>query len=259
MERALNEVRFGGQQIADVFVYKARGGRDLPRPKEQLKRAAIYYLFGRASTVPDYAICDEDMLEFLQSLQQEKCRPPLLFDAFRDHHLLLIGLHFADWLARFFLRVAKPSRLSDPRDVLEIVADGDMNRDHDTVGSSAITRHPWVIPVVACDLVGRPIGYSNLGSSIGRRGLSAPGDNVTSLGTNGKPLTLGGTSAAAPFVTGAVALLCSLLPSTDLAEVKLAVIQASAPHRATVVPPLLNAWMAYQFMKLGGDYERSKG
>ncbi|MGH6855375.1 MAG: toll/interleukin-1 receptor domain-containing protein, partial [Aestuariivirga sp.] len=94
---------------------------------------AIYYLFGRASTVPDYVICDEDMLEFLQSLQQEKFRPSLLFDAFRDNHLLLIGLHLADWLARFFLRAAKPNRLSDPRDVLEIVADRDMNRDHDLV------------------------------------------------------------------------------------------------------------------------------
>lgn len=133
LEKALNEVRFGGQSVADVFVYKAKGGQDLRRPKEQLNRAAIYYLFGRASTVPEYVICDEDMLEFLQSLHQEKFRPPLLFDAFRDNHLLLIGLHFADWLARFFLRAAKPSRLSDPRDVLEIVADGDMNRDHDFV------------------------------------------------------------------------------------------------------------------------------
>src|SRR6266849_4946 len=36
------------------------------------------------------------------------------------------------------------------------------------VGSSAITRHPWVIPVVAYDLRGRPIQQSNLGGSIGR-------------------------------------------------------------------------------------------
>jgi hypothetical protein len=41
---------------------------------------------------------------------------------------------------------------------------------------------------------------SNLGGSIGRRGLGAPGDGVTSLGTGGEPLTLGGTSVAAPFV-----------------------------------------------------------
>jgi len=39
------------------------------------------------------------------------------------------------------------------------------------LGSSAITRHPWVIPVAACDLRGGPVGQTNLGSSVGRRGL----------------------------------------------------------------------------------------
>jgi hypothetical protein len=51
-----------------------------------------------------------------------------------------------------------------------------------TLGSTAITRHLWVIPVVAYDLQGRPMDQSNLGSSIGRRGLGAPGDRITSLG-----------------------------------------------------------------------------
>jgi subtilisin family serine protease len=49
-----------------------------------------------------------------------------------------------------------------------------------TVGSSAITRHPWVIPVVSCDGKGLPTSESNLGDSIGRRGLKAPGQNITS-------------------------------------------------------------------------------
>ncbi len=62
------------------------------------------------------------------------------------------------------------------RGVIAVAASGNQG----TLGSSAITRHPWVIPVVACDLEGRPIRYSNLGSSIGRRGLSAPGDQITS-------------------------------------------------------------------------------
>ena len=35
------------------------------------------------------------------------------------------------------------------------------------VGSSAITRHPWVIPVAACDAQGRPLPETNLGSSSG--------------------------------------------------------------------------------------------
>jgi subtilisin family serine protease len=117
-----------------------------------------------------------------------------------------------------------------------------------TVGSSAITRHPWVIPVAACSVEGRPMNDSNLGSSIGRRGLSAPGENITSLGTNGQPQVSGGTSAAAPFVTGTIALLWSLTATADAARLRLAVTQAGRPPRRSVVPRLLDAWAAYQAM-----------
>lgn len=113
------------------------------------------------------------------------------------------------------------------------------------VGSTQITRHPGVIPVAACDLLGRPLDYSNLGPSIGRRGLTAPGDKITSLGADGNAPTLSGTSAAAPFVTGTIALLWSEFPKASAAQVKLAVSRASAPRR-TIVPPLLDAWSAYQ-------------
>jgi subtilisin family serine protease len=129
--------------------------------------------------------------------------------------------------------------------VIVIVAAGNQG----TLGSTAITRHPWVIPVVAYDLQGKPMGHSNLGSSIGRRGLGAPGDKITSLGVAGKPLTLGGTSTAAPFVTGAIALLWSEFPTATAAKVKYAATQASVPRRTTVVPPLLDAWAAYQTMR----------
>jgi subtilisin family serine protease len=130
------------------------------------------------------------------------------------------------------------------REVLVVAASGNQG----TVGSSAITRHPWVIPVAACDTRGRPTNESNLGGSIGRRGLSAPGDGVTSVGATGQPLTLEGTSVAAPFVTGAIALLWSEFPAASAAQIKLAVTQPAMPRRPVVVPPLLDAWASYQAM-----------
>lgn len=130
------------------------------------------------------------------------------------------------------------------RGVIVVAAAGNQG----TLGSSAITRHQWVLPVMACDLRARPMSESNLGSSIGRRGLSAPGDDITSLGAEGQLLTLGGTSVSAPFVTGTVALLWSEFPSATAAQIKLAVTQAPARRRASVVPQLLDAEAAYQIL-----------
>jgi subtilisin family serine protease len=130
------------------------------------------------------------------------------------------------------------------RGVIVVAAAGNQG----TVGGSAITRHPWVIPAVACDLHGRPVGGSNLGGAIGTRGLRAPGDNIPSLGSSGEPSRLGGTSAAAPFITGAIALLWSLFPAATSTEVKSAVLQGAGPLRRTIVPRLLDAWSAYRVL-----------
>jgi subtilisin family serine protease len=89
------------------------------------------------------------------------------------------------------------------RGVITVAAAGNQGM----VGSSVLTRHPWVVPVAACDLQGRPLGQSNLSGSIGRNGRLAPGEGITSLGAEGEPITSGGTSVAAPFVTAAVAVV----------------------------------------------------
>jgi subtilisin family serine protease len=98
-------------------------------------------------------------------------------------------------------------------------------------------------------LRGRPLGQTNLGSSVGRRGLLAPGEGVVSLGAEGEPLSLGGTGVGAPFVTGTIALLWSMFPRVSAAEVKHALtIAAYGLRRTTIVPPLLDAWASYQTM-----------
>jgi subtilisin family serine protease len=132
------------------------------------------------------------------------------------------------------------------RGVIVVAAAGNQG----ALGSSAITRHPWVIPVAACDDRGRPMNDSNLGGSIGRRGLSSPGQSVTSLAAEGQPLTLGGTSVAAPFVTGAIALMWSEFSAATATQIKLAIAQASSRRRASVVPPLLDAEAAYQALAI---------
>ena len=63
------------------------------------------------------------MLEFICALQTEHLTPEKLFHELEHNHLLLIGSDFSNWLARLFLRMAKRKRLSDPRDVGEVLAD----------------------------------------------------------------------------------------------------------------------------------------
>lgn len=116
------------------------------------------------------------------------------------------------------------------------------------LGSSAITRHQWVIPVAACDRAGRPAEASNLGHSIGRRGLLAPGDGIRSLGPEHGDFSVHGTSAAAAFVAGAAALLWSEFPEAKAVDVWQALNLSPVLRRTSVVPPLLDAWRSYQWL-----------
>jgi subtilisin family serine protease len=116
------------------------------------------------------------------------------------------------------------------------------------VGSTAITEHRWVIAVAACDPSGRPLALSNLGRTIGRWGLCAPGENITSLATIGGTVAAGGTSVAAPFVSGAIALVWSRFPDASAGRLRLAVARAHPQRRGTVVPALLNAMAVHAVM-----------
>lgn len=120
-----------------------------------------------------------------------------------------------------------------------------------TIGASALTRHPWSIPVAACDQRGKPSAYCNIAGSISRKGLRAPGEKITSLGSRGPSLRLCGTSTAVPFVTGAVALLWSAFPASNAWEIHAAITRSPSRRHRRFFPPLLNASAAYLAISSG--------
>jgi len=131
LEQALLEIR--APAAVDSLAYVPNNVKDLPAEIGQLDRTTVFHLLGKVSGAPEYVITEEDTLEFLYSMQAEKRRPDILFDELKNNHILLIGTSFPDWLARFFIRLAKGARLSGPRDSAEYVADATIHRDSNLV------------------------------------------------------------------------------------------------------------------------------
>lgn len=132
--QALNEQRPGGLSPEHCLVYapgKNPTDRDYDLPPEWKKRdgAYVHYLFGRLSTIPgDYAVTEEDYLEFISTLQSEERRPANLFHEFKTNNLLFLGCGFENWLERFFIRTVRGERFSLPYGPTQIVADREAGR-----------------------------------------------------------------------------------------------------------------------------------
>lgn len=132
LARALNQVRFAGQAQASQLLYSPsgsdtlQGGHDLPDNWQQAGKPFVFQLFGQASTQPNYAVTDEDILEFVHSLQDPDRRPQRLFDELSHSHLLFLGCRYSDWLVRFFMRTSKNSPLSVRHPGIELLVDSGM-------------------------------------------------------------------------------------------------------------------------------------
>lgn len=128
MARALDEKRGGSP--ARRCSFSLERADDIPDTLDG--PPIVYQLLGRVSTVPDYAVTEEDVLEFVHTLQTETHRPTLLFDELSRKQLLILGCSFPDWLARFFIRTAAGERLSIARGK-NFVADVRMINDRNLV------------------------------------------------------------------------------------------------------------------------------
>jgi len=122
MKRALDEVRYGGNDRTCTFAFSAlRQSVDLPAATQDVP--AVYQLFGALSTSPEYAVGEEDLLRFTHQLQLLDRRPERLFEQLRTKSLLVLGCSFPDWLLRFLLVSAKGDQLFGDQGSRGVVAD----------------------------------------------------------------------------------------------------------------------------------------
>jgi hypothetical protein len=132
------------------------------------------------------------------------------------------------------------------RDALVVAAAGNQG----SVGGSPVLRHDAVVPVTAHGRDGRLMTISNVGRSAARRGVGALGEPVPTLGPSPEaPGLLSGTSAAVPFVTGALALLWSAFPAAGASDLRHALAAGHGGRRRALVPPLLDARAAYDYLR----------
>jgi hypothetical protein len=112
MAQAVNEKWYGGSQGTNEIAYRMDRIEDLPTDFPSDHQHIVYQILGRSSVIPnDYALNEEDTLEFIHCLQSPNRQPRRLFDELRRRNLLIIGNGFSDWLALFFLRIARGNRL----------------------------------------------------------------------------------------------------------------------------------------------------
>lgn len=132
--------------------------------------------------------------------------------------------------------------LATRKGVILVIAAGNQG----DLSSSPLLAHNWIIPVVACDAHGMVSPFSNVSPSIGKKGLMSPGINIVGASSQTRDLVVSsGTSYAAPFVTGTIALLWSLFPQANSSEVITAVL---SKRKRSIIPPLLNGEEAFLFL-----------
>jgi len=142
MKRALDQVRYNGDDITRSLAMMRSRAEDTSEELVKERIASVFHLLGKAAPSADFAVTEEDMLEWMQALQSENRRPAHLFRYLTTTDLLLIGNNFEGWLARFFIRTLKQQRLWVVSDCTGFVADDEIRNDVGLLGF--LKRSPYV-------------------------------------------------------------------------------------------------------------------
>ena len=115
LARAIDQVRFGGRTETREIEFSLNQSTAAQAEALRVRPGdapVVFNLFGRAASKSDFALHDEDALEFIHRLVSGDVAPPeWLLSELRNRHLLIIGVHLADWLERFLLRAATRDRM----------------------------------------------------------------------------------------------------------------------------------------------------
>jgi hypothetical protein len=120
LAKAVNDVRFHGNSEAHEVSFSlnqctSEQSRNAKRPADT--ETVVLNLFGQAASTPQYAIHEEDRLEWLHALLTDAASlPDWLASPLKHRPMLFIGCAIPDWLGRFLLRMSSQSRLSLERD-----------------------------------------------------------------------------------------------------------------------------------------------
>jgi subtilisin family serine protease len=134
------------------------------------------------------------------------------------------------------------------RGVLVVMAAGNQGY----MGYLSLLSDPWIIPVASCNEEGKFYSESNFGPTIGRRGLMAPGINIiSSIPGDRQYAQMSGTSTAAAFVTGALALLWSAFPKANPSLLRNALFaHVNGDRYKGIIPRILNVEMARKYLSV---------
>jgi hypothetical protein len=119
---ALEKSRHGFRRQEHVLSYDYKRPVDVP---ERTEPALVYHIVGSRQTYPNFAVWEEDYLEFICGLIRHHAQLERLFLLLKTRYLLLLGAPFNDWIVRFFLFLVKGGRFTDRRkdDIQAYLAD----------------------------------------------------------------------------------------------------------------------------------------
>jgi len=116
LAKAVNEVRFNGRPCSRELSFSPNQSTSEQSRNVQPAAAAdtvILNLFGQAASTPQYAIHEEDRLEWLHAILSDTASlPEWIAYSLKHQPMLFVGCEIPDWIGRFLLRMSSNTRLS---------------------------------------------------------------------------------------------------------------------------------------------------